>query len=141
MKSLSSLARHEVSQLVKNKALGHALSLKRLDFIELLVSCSAEISSVPFVEVLRVWDPKIIRYFLDRGADVITDSPFAVAFGEKIRTALRPWRECKERFPQFAQQLQDQADRALRHFCFNGDVKWVSLLIWAGADPRSKGRH
>jgi len=89
--------------------------------------------------VLLLWDPTIIRYFLDHGADFITDSPFAVAFREKIRTALRPWRECKQRYPNLAPQLQEQADRALRHFCFNGDLKWVSLLMWAGADPRSSG--
>ena len=41
--------------------------------------------------------------------------------------------------PEFASQLQEQADRALRHFCYEGDLKWVSLLLWAGADPRSSG--
>lgn len=133
------LVRNETSQELKNDALQQAVSLKRLDFIELLISHGAEISSVPFIEVLQVWEPTIIRYFLDHGADFITDSPFAFAFGEKIRTALRPWRECREKYPDFAAQLQEQADRALRHFCFKGDLKWVSLLMWAGADPRSSG--
>lgn len=36
-------------------------------------------------------------------------------------------------------QLQEQLDCALRHFCGKGDLKWVSLLIWAGGDPRSRG--
>ncbi len=45
-----------------------------------------------------------------------------------------PFIRCEE----FAQD-QEQADRALRHFCFEGDLKWVSLLMWAGADPRSAG--
>jgi hypothetical protein len=89
--------------------------------------------------VLYIWDPNIIRYFLDHGADFITGSPFALAFREKIRTALRPWRECRQKYPNLAPQLQEQADRALRHFCFDGDLKWVSLLMWAGADPRSRG--
>jgi Ankyrin repeats (3 copies) len=133
------LVRNEESQDVKNRALQQAVSLKRLDLIELLVSHGGEVSSVPFIEVLYVWDPNIIRYFLDHGADFITDSPFAVAFREKIRTALRLWRECREKYPDLALQLQEQADRALRHFCFKGDLKWVSLLMWAGADPRSSG--
>ena len=77
--------------------------------------------------MLLLWDPTIIRYFLDHGPDFITDSPFAIAFREKIRTALRPLRECKQRYPDLAPQLQEQADQALRHFCFNGDLKWVSL--------------
>ena len=133
------LVRHEASQNLKNRALRHAVSLKRLDFIELLVSNGAEISSVPFISVLRVWEPTIIRYFLDHGADFITDSPFAVAFSERIRTALRPWRECRDKYPNAAPHLQEQADRALRHFCFQDDLKWVSLLMWVGADPRSSG--
>lgn len=133
------LLQNEENQQLKNRALQQALSLKRLDLIELLVSYGAEVSSVPFIEVLYVWDPNIIRFFLNHGADFITDSPFAVAFREKIRTALRPWGECREKYPDSAAQLQEQADRALRHFCFEGDLKWVSLLMWAGANPRSSG--
>jgi hypothetical protein len=75
---------------LKNRALHHAVCLKRLDLIELLVSHGADILSVPFTEVLGVWEPTIIRFFLHHGADVITDSPFAVAFGQKIRTAINP---------------------------------------------------
>jgi hypothetical protein len=133
------LVRNEPNQELKNRALQHALSHKRLDLIDLLVSHVAEISSVSFVEVLLLWDPTIIRYSLDRGAVFITGYPFAEAFGERIRTALRPWRGCKEKYPDLAPQLQEQADRALRHFCFKEDLKWVSLLMWAGADPRSSG--
>jgi hypothetical protein len=133
------LVRNELSQETKNRALKKAVALKRLDFVELLVSNGAEILSVPFIEVLNAWDPNIIRYFLDHGADFITGYPFAFAFGDKIRTALGPWKECKEKYPHLAAQLQEQADRALRHFCFEGDLKWVSLLLWAGANQRSKG--
>lgn len=133
------LVRAEPSSQLKNRALRRALSHKRLDLIELLVSHGAEISSVPFIEVLMLWDPAIIRYFSDRGADLITGYPFAEAFAEKIRTALRPWRECKEKHPAFGPQLQEQADRALRYFCEKDDLKWVSLLMWAGANPRSIG--
>jgi ankyrin repeat protein len=28
---------------------------------------------------------------------------------------------------------------ALRQFALDGNLKWVSLLMWAGANPRSKG--
>jgi hypothetical protein len=133
------LVRNEASQDLKNLGLHHAISLNRLDLIELLVSYGADIRSVPFIDVLNVWNPTIIRYFIYRGADVITDAPFAIAFGERIRTAIGPWRECREKYPDLALQLQDQIDRALRHFCFERDLKWVSLLMWAGADPRSSG--
>jgi Ankyrin repeats (3 copies) len=133
------LAQNEPNQKLKDRALWHSLSLKRLDFIQLLVTYGAQLSSVPFIEVLRIWEPTIIRFFLDHGADFVQGSPFAVAFGERIRTAIAAWRECREKHPEFASQLQEQADRALRHFCEKEDLKWVSLLMWAGADPRSSG--
>jgi ankyrin repeat protein len=133
------IACHETNQQLKNQALLDAVSLKRLDLIELLVSLGAKVSSIPLFDVLQIWEPTIIRYFIDHGVDFITDFPFAMAFGEKIRTALRPWRECKERNPDAAPQLQEQADRALRYFCHEGDLKWVSLLMWAGANPRTSG--
>jgi hypothetical protein len=79
----------------------------------------------------------MIRFFLENGADVITGAPFAVAFREKIRTALRSYVE--KAHPELASGLQEQADRALRHFCNEGDLKWISLLLWAGANPRSRG--
>lgn len=133
------LASHETDDELKNQALLDAVSLKRLDLIQLLVAHGAEVSSISFIDVLQIWEPTIIRYFIDHGVDVITDFPFAMAFGEKIRTALRPWRECKEENPDAAPQLQEQADRALRYFCHEGDLKWVSLLMWVGANPRTRG--
>jgi hypothetical protein len=110
------LVRNEPSQQVKNRCLRHAVSLKRLDFIELLVSHGADLDSIAFVEVLQNWEPTIIRFFLDHGADFLTDSPFEFAFSQRIRTALRPFKECREKYPEFAAQLQEQADRGLRHF-------------------------
>jgi ankyrin repeat protein len=133
------LARTEPDQNTKNLALRHAVSHQRDEFVDILVSNGAEINSIPFIEVLRAWKPAIIHYFLDHNADFITDSPFAIAFGERIRTTIGPWRECLAKHPKFAPQLQECADRALRHFCLIDDLKWVSLLMWAGADPRSVG--
>lgn len=133
------LVRHEGNHTTKNRALFEAVSDKRLDVVELLLSHGADVRSVPLVHVLLTWEPVMIRYFLDHGADVVTDAPFAVAFREKIRTALRPFVEYKKAHPEVAGALQDQADRALRHFCYEADMKWISLLLWAGANPRSRG--
>lgn len=133
------LVRHEESQVEKNRALSEAIDRRRLDLVELLIANGAEVRSVPLSEVLLSWDPEMIRYFLDNGADVVTGAPFAVAFGERIRTALRPFVEYRKTHPDVAPVLQEQADRALRHFCYEGDLKWVSLLLWAGANPRSRG--
>jgi hypothetical protein len=91
------LASHEPNQELKNQALLDAVSLKRLDLIELLVAHGAKVRSIPFIDVLQIWEPTIIRYFIDHAVDVITDFPFVMAFGEKIGTALRPWKEVRKR--------------------------------------------
>ncbi len=114
------IAKQEKSQSSKNASLEDAVSLRRLDLIELLVANGAEITSVPFADVLLSWEPKIIRFFLDQGADPITGSPFAVAFGAKVRTALRPFLECRRAHPEMTTALQEQLDCALRHFCEKG---------------------
>jgi hypothetical protein len=62
-----------------------------------------------------------------------------VAFGSKVRTALRPFVEYKNAHPELAPALKAQADRALRYFAYEGDLKGVSLMMWAGADPRTPG--
>jgi ankyrin repeat protein len=119
--------------------LADAISPRRVDFVQLLVENGAEVKSVPFADVLLEWDPQIVRFFLEHGADPVEGSPFAVAFREKIRTDLSVFVQLKRSRPELSASLQEQADRALRYFCGKGDVKWVSLLLWTGASPRSLG--
>jgi hypothetical protein len=133
------IAKYEAGQSAKDAALVDAVSYRRLDLVELLLSNGADIKSVPLAEVLLSWEPKLIQFFLDHGADLVAGRPFAEAFGAKVRTALRPFIEYKRQHPELATELQKQLDCALRHFCGEGDLKWVSLLIWAGGNPRSRG--
>jgi hypothetical protein len=133
------IAKHENNQSSKNAALADAVALHRLDFIELLVENGAEVKSVPFSDVLLEWNPHIFRFFLDRGADAVEGSPFAVAFTNKIRNALGPFVELKRSRPELSAALQEQADSALRYFCDKGDMKWISLMLWTGANPRTLG--
>ena len=133
------ISKNDPSQSSKNAALADAVTLRKLDFVEVLVQAGADIGSVPLVDVLLTWESRIMRFFLDRGADPVTGAPFAVAFVAKVQTALRAFLQYKQEHPEHAAGLQDQADRALRHFCYKGDLKWISLLLWAGGDPRSRG--
>ena len=116
-------------------ALEQALSNRRLDLIKLLVENGADVRSVDMVWVFESWEPAIMEYFIDQGADVETDYPLAAALCWKIRTALGVFKRHKDRFPSF----KDQVNMALRHHCKEGNLKWVSLLLWAGADPYAKG--
>jgi hypothetical protein len=116
-------------------ALEQALFKKRLDIMMLLVEHGADVQSIDMLEVFDTWDPKIMDYFIEHGADVETSYPLAAAFCEKIRTALGVFKRYKHRFPSF----QEQANIALRHHCKEGNLKWVSLMLWAGADPYAAG--
>ncbi|MGM0427885.1 MAG: ankyrin repeat domain-containing protein [Thermodesulfobacteriota bacterium] len=116
-------------------ALELALGNRRLDLIKLLVEHGADVRSVDMPWVFDSWDPAIMEYFIDQGADVETGYPLAEALCCNIRTALGVFKRHKNRFPSF----QDQVNMALRYHCKEGNLKWVSLLLWAGADPFAKG--
>ena len=57
----------------------------------------------------------------------------------KAKSLLGVYLDCRRARPEWAAGLQQQADMALREFARRGDVKWVSLMTWAGANPRSLG--
>lgn len=117
------------------RPLEHALYERRLDFVKLLVDYGADIHSLPMSSVFETWKPDIIKWFIEQGADVETNNPLAYALCNRIKTALGIFKTYKDRFPGF----QEQADIALRHHCAEGNLKWVSLMLWAGADPYAKG--
>ncbi len=106
------IARHKSDQAIKNAALYDAVFRSRTDSVELWLANEADLKSVPIVQVLLRWNPKIIRLFLAGGAGAITGAPFAEAFGEKICTAIGPFLEHKRAHPQLAEQLQQQVDSA-----------------------------
>jgi hypothetical protein len=74
-------------------------------------------------------------YFINRGAELQQGNPFAFAFCSRIRTVLRPYTLLRQRIP----GLQEQANIALRHHCKEGNLKWIALMLWAGADPFKAG--
>jgi len=112
-----------------------ALQLRRFDLVRLMVEHGYDASTVNLRDVFNTWDADLVEYFIDRGADAETGRPLAYALCQRIRTALRVFKRYRERFPSF----QEQANIALRHHCREGNLKWVSLMIWAGADPLSRG--
>ena len=116
-------------------ALERALQKRRFDIVQLLVKNGARIDSVSMESVFDTWDKQIITFFIEHGADVQKGYPLEYALRSKIRTALSIYLQYKDQFPHFREQI----DMALRHHCKEGNLKWVSLLIWAGADPYVKG--
>jgi hypothetical protein len=112
-----------------------ALNARRLDIVQLLVDHGFDQTTIEMDQVFATWDPAIMEFFIDRGADIRNGQPFAAALCDRIRTALGVYKRCRQRIP----ELQEQADIALRHHCYEGNMKWVSLMLWAGADPFARG--
>jgi hypothetical protein len=112
-----------------------ALDMRRLDLIRLFIEHGYDAKSIRMDRVFATWDPAIMEFFIEKGADVEDGHPLAWALCCRIRTALPVFKQYKDRFPSF----QEQANVALRHHCKEGNIKWVSLLLWAGADPYAPG--
>jgi hypothetical protein len=134
------LLRHDESQQVKNDVLRNAVLLDNSAVVELAIANGAEITSASFLDVLLTGDRALVASFLERGADAITDHPFARSFHQlRAKTTIGSYLDCRRSRPDLAVGLQRQADMALRQFAHEGNLKWVSLLMWAGADARSHG--
>jgi ankyrin repeat protein len=112
-----------------------ALTSRRFDIAQLLIQHGFDPKSIDMKQVFDTWDPELMEYFIERGAEMEKGNPLAYALCSRIRTALRILKQYRERFPSF----EEQANIALRHHCKEGNLKWVSLMLWAGADPNKPG--
>ncbi len=68
---------------------------------------------------------------MDHGIDAETDQPFARALCYPKHRYLGVYMRYRKKYPTFKRQL----NLALRHLARQGNLKWVSLLMWAGGDP------
>ena len=114
-----------------SNALWHAVERKRPDIAELLLDRGMPIDSVDFGSVCCSADPSLINLFLEHGADPIAGHPFYHGFTYCLNPMLGIYKSQVEKHP----QLQIQADMALCHYAREGNLRCVSLLIWAGARP------
>ena len=133
------LLQHEDRQSVKDDVLKQACWHGQSSAMLLALAYGATISAVPFQDVVETWNRELVQVFVERGADLVTNAPLARAFKMRIKAVLGIFLDCKRARPDLADALQQQADMALRQACQDDDLKWVSLLMWLGANPRSKG--
>lgn len=133
------LLQREAAQTAKDAALREACWGNRPALMELALEHGASVHAVRFQEVIETWDRAVAGLFLRHGADLVTDAPFARAFKQRVKAGLGIYLDCLRARPDLADALQAQADMALRQACQDEDLKWVSLLMWLGASPRTKG--
>ncbi len=115
-------------------ALSAALCRRNEDIVNLLLQYGADVRSLDFSDVVETASPALMRVFIDRGADPITGYPIAKGLIQTTRPLLGIYKTYIDQYP----QLQFQADMALRHFCEDGGLRGVCLLLWLGANPRAK---
>jgi hypothetical protein len=116
-------------------ALENAVDLRRPDLAALLVQHGARVSDVSMRRVIEEWDTEVVDLFLTNGANLQEGMPVAWGLIGKIRPALG----LLKRFGATNPDIMKQAACALRHHANEGNIKWVSLLLWAGADPCVSG--
>lgn len=133
------LLQHETEQAVKDEVLRQACWRGQRSVMRLALTYGASISAVSFQDVVETWDREVVQIFVAGGADLVTNAPFAHAFKARVKAALGIFLDCKRARPDLAEALQKQVDMALRQACQDDDLKWVSLLMWLGANPRTKG--
>lgn len=112
-----------------------ALSRKRLDFVQLLVTHGFDLDHLDLAELFRTRSSEILRWVVEQGLDITREFALAHALIDRIRPAVNLVRDFRQTLP----GVQQQANIALRHHCEKGNKKWVSLLLWAGADPKETG--
>ena len=133
------LLRHKNDQAAKDDVLRESCWKGQHAATRLAMKYGASASAVSFQDVIETWDRGLAQLFLEQGADPVTNAPFARAFKQRIKGVLGIFLDCKRARPDLAEALQVQADTALRQACQDDDLKWVSLLMWLGANPRTKG--
>jgi hypothetical protein len=104
---------------------------KRTDIVRLLLDRGVPVDAVRFETVCYSADPELIQLFLDRGANPIAGYPLYRGFQNCLKPVISVYKANIQAMP----ALQVQADMALCDFAKEGNLRGVSLLLWAGARP------
>lgn len=115
-----------------NVALRDAVLERLTELARLLVEYGADPRAVTVEDVFDSRSPELIRWMIDLGLDLEERWPIARAFENRQREFLGIYMDVRDKVP----SARRQAAMALRVHAKEGNLKWVSLLLWAGADPR-----
>lgn len=114
------------------EAVAQAASNRRLDMVEILLEHGAPVHRIDFREICQTMDQTLVARFLQLGVDPNKHNAFARSLNEhKAKPLLRIYMALREEFP----ALNRQASLALYDAVREENLRWTSLLAWAGADP------
>jgi hypothetical protein len=121
----------------KPEANGGVLSLavqhREVAIAKLLLERGASADSV-WPDDIFDGGPEMLNLFIEHGFDPTTDLAYYHALCSHVHPLLSVLKDYKERFP----DLHRQAEMALCHYCEKGNLRAVSLLVWAGARPNAR---
>ena len=106
----------------------------RIGIVELLAQGGADLQWLNFAQVVSWPNPDLLRLLIRNGADTQTGYPIAEVLKRAPRAFLGIYRDSVDQYPHW----RFQANMALRHFCREGSMRGVCLLLWLNADPRAK---
>lgn len=119
-------------QATLDRALRRAVWENHPECAKLLVEKGADVNFVSLDSVAYTYDKELMELFLERGADIHECDGLANAISGRTYPLSGVYKKFRTRIPGFDVQLA----KALKHFVTEEDLKWVSLSMWMGADPR-----
>lgn len=108
--------------------LAFAVQHREVEIAKLLLDRGASACSVGADDVFD-GGAEMLKFFIEHGFDPTADLAYCNALRSHVHPLLFVLKEYKETFP----DLQRQAEMALCHYCQKGNLRAVSLLLWAGA--------
>ncbi|HRQ87777.1 MAG TPA: hypothetical protein PLA50_03205, partial [Bacteroidia bacterium] len=129
------LLRYDCSAGQKQTALKRAVHDGAFEICKLLVEAGAKAGDLDTDDLPCYFRRDLIQLLVDHGLDLSKDRALAnLLVDRRIKPLLGLYLRNKERFPDW----EEQAAMALCEFVSLENLKWVSLMIWAGADPLKK---
>jgi ankyrin repeat protein len=119
-------------------ALEEAAKVGNMEICQLLVEAGAPVGELPYWCLDEIVNRPLIQYLLDHGLNLTREDGLArMLTYRRIKPLLGLFLQNRKRFPEW----EDQAAIALCEFVRKRDLKWISLMIWAKADPLRKVRQ
>lgn len=112
-----------------------ALQARRWDLFDLLLQWGAEMTSVDVYTVLNTYNAELYERFRSAGYDLTARHEMASILGHS--TSNRPLLGFMKRHRREDPKIQRELNLALGYQVKEGNVRGVSLCLWAGADPHS----
>lgn len=129
------LLRYDCSPGQKQRAFRWAVSEGDVEISKLLIEAGANAGDLDADYFPSFFSRDFLQFLIDHGLDLSKDRALARLFVERrAKPFLGIYLQNKNRFPDW----EEQAAVALCEFIRNRDLKWISLMIWAGADPLRK---